>query len=476
MPVHYLNAGDMFVEATPVFSISNDGELLTSWKQNGIHLKNMYLLFDSQDRPINAANEYLIHCKAVDRHQDLSCIAKGLTLFFTFLEREQLCWSDMPRASHMRPLYRFRDYLQTLHDEIDPQSGKRRLASSTAKSYRGAAVGMYIFWMGYGDVFLRPPCQFSEVNISDKRILGHINRYIKVQTTDLKITARDKVKQFRTPNHLRPLLKEQRPELQSLLGVLNEGRSYTRKKDKYIAKTISPEIRIAVYLSLYTGMRRIEVLTFSSTLIQQPSLDEKTITVMIGPGNHCHTKRGESGEIKIPVWLMRQLYAYKQSARYRKRLSKYLQLTPDSLASKYPPLLLNNQGYPYNENSLNARWGEICNAIRIDYNLPTFSHKFHNLRSTYATYLTIALLQLTHPSDHPRNPNEPVLTRDQVEAEVQARLRHSSPQTTALYVKFWEDNYLERQSDRIHQEGLDRIYGDDNTIGVWGSLHTDHEG
>ncbi|MCL7703982.1 hypothetical protein M8368_11270, partial [Enterobacter kobei] len=150
MPVRYVKVGDMFVEATSAFNISEDGELLTSWHQDGIHLKNMYLLFDSHDRPINAANEYLIHCKAVNQLQDLSCIAKGLTLFFSFLEREQLCWSDMPRASHMRPLYRFRNYLQALHDEIDPLRGKRQLASSTVKSYRGAVVGMYAYWMGYG--------------------------------------------------------------------------------------------------------------------------------------------------------------------------------------------------------------------------------------------------------------------------------------------------------------------------------------
>lgn len=476
MPVRYVKVGDMFVEATSAFNISEDGELLTSWHQDGIHLKNMYLLFDSHDRPINAANEYLIHCKAVNQLQDLSCIAKGLTLFFSFLEREQLCWSDMPRASHMRPLYRFRNYLQALHDEIDPLRGKRQLASSTVKSYRGAVVGMYAYWMGYGDVFLRPPCQFSEVNIADERIMGHINRYIKVRTTDLKITAHDNVKHSKLPNHLRPLLKEQRPELQALLAVIHKGRGYVKINNEYIAKNISPETKIAIYLALYTGMRRMEVLTFSSALIQSTSADEKTITLMIGPGNHCHTKRGESGEIKIPVWLMRQLYAYKQSARYRKRLSKYLQLTTNSLARQYPPLLLNNRGQPYNENSLNARWGEICNAIRIDQKMPTFSHKFHNLRSTYATYLTIALLRLTFPDSHPRNPDEPVMTRDQVESEVQARLRHSSPQTTSLYVKFWEDNYLARQSDRIHQEGLDRIYGDDNTIGIWGNLHDPHGG
>lgn len=55
MSVRYLNAGDMFIEATLALSLSKDGENLTSRNKDGIHLKNMYLLFDSQDRPINAA-------------------------------------------------------------------------------------------------------------------------------------------------------------------------------------------------------------------------------------------------------------------------------------------------------------------------------------------------------------------------------------------------------------------------------------
>ncbi len=154
----------------------------------------------------------------------------------------------------------------------------------------------------------------------------------------------------------------------------------------------------------------------------------------------------------------------------RLRLARFIAQKHDPFLCRYPPLLLSNQGNPYNENSLNARWGEIRNAIHIDHGISDFSHKFHNLRSTYATYLTIALLQLTYSSNHAELPNEPVLTRDQVEAEVQARLRHSSPQTTALYVKFWEDHVLGRQSDRVYQEGLDKIYGDDFSIGVWGDL------
>ncbi|MFM5074285.1 hypothetical protein [Aeromonas hydrophila] len=470
MPVRYIEVGDMAIDATPNFNVNEDGEIYIDWVQNGTLIKDMILLFDSQDRPINAANEYLIHCKSVNKTQDVRSIAKGLMHFFSFLEMSGLRWDLMPRPKNQRPLYRFRDYLQALHDEIEPNSGRRRLASSTAKSYRGAAVGMYVYWLGYGKLFQRDPCRFYEARIPDERMLGHINRYIKVQMTDLKITAHDKVKGMQLPNHLRPLLKEQRPELQSLRAVLLASRGYAQVQGTYVIKTISIEMRIAVLLALYTGMRRLEVLTFSSERVRKPHQGETSIVVMIGPSNCCKTKGGESGEIKIPAWLMEQLTIYKQSKRYQQRLARFIAQTHDPFLCRYPPLLLNNQGNPYNENSLNARWGEIRNAIHIDHGISDFSHKFHNLRSTYATYLTIALLQLTYSSNHAERPNEPVLTRDQVEAEVQARLRHSSPQTTALYVKFWEDHVLGRQSDRVYQEGLDKIYGDDFSIGVWGDL------
>lgn len=102
---------------------------------------------------------------------------------------------------------------------------------------------------------------------------------------------------------------------------------------------------------------------------------------MIGPSNCCKTKGGESGEIKIPAWLMEQLTIYKQSKRYQQRLARFIAQKHDPFLCRYPPLLLSNQGNPYNENSLNARWGEIRNAIHIDHGISDFSHKFHNLRS-----------------------------------------------------------------------------------------------
>lgn len=470
MPVRYVEVGDMTIDATPTFLINEDGENCLSWGKDGLIIKDMILLFDSQDQPINAANEYLIHCKTVNMNQDLRSLAKGLMHFFDFLERNGLAWDKMPRPRNQRPLYIFRNYLQALHDDVDPVSGKRKLASTTAKSYRGAAVGMYVYWLGYGKVFERDPCRFYEAKIRDERILGHINRYIKVQMTDLRLTARDMVKNSKQPNHMSPMLKEQRPELQALRTVLQTGRGYAQVNGEYVAKKISVETRIAVLLALYTGMRRQEVLTFSSKMVRMPHPGEKAIAVMIGPNICCHTKGGESGEIKVPAWLMQQLVNYKQSARYKQRLVKFIEKTQDPFVCRYPPLLLNNKGLQYSENSLNARWGEIRNAIRIDHDMPEFTHKFHNLRSTYATYLTIALLQLKYSSDHSEHPNEPMMSRDQVEAEVQARLRHSSPQTTALYVKFWEDYHLGRQSDRIHQDGLDKIYSDDSSIGIWSDL------
>ncbi|HDS6858601.1 TPA: site-specific integrase, partial [Enterobacter asburiae] len=65
---------------------------------------------------------------------------------------------------------------------------------------------------------------------------------------------------------------------------------------------------------------------------------------------------------------------------YIKRRNRYQELYPENKDN--PPLLLNQNGKPYASKTLDARWGEIRNAVRKE--LPSFSHKFHNLRSTYA--------------------------------------------------------------------------------------------
>lgn len=59
----------------------------------------------------------------------------------------------MPRTAACLLSESIRDYPHAQHDGIDPLSGKWRLVSSTAKSYRVAIVGMHVYWMGYGDVF-----------------------------------------------------------------------------------------------------------------------------------------------------------------------------------------------------------------------------------------------------------------------------------------------------------------------------------
>jgi integrase len=469
MAVRYIDVGDIQIDSSYRFNIDENGELHKERQNDGVTVPKMYLLFDSYHRPINTANEYLIHCKAVDKNVDIKSTAKGLMHFFDFLESNNLQWDKMPRPRHKRPLYLFRDYLQALHDSIDPATGKRGLASTTAKSYRGAAVGMYSYWLSIGNIFERDPCRFYEASIKDERMLGHITKSISVQMTDLKIKARDKSKGSKIPNHLRPLLKNSTPELQSLISVLSRGVGYVEVKGVISKKAISIETTLAVLIGLYTGLRRMEILTLTSELIDTPKSASGATTIYIGPSINCHTKGGESGEIKIPHWLMRILLKYKRSSRYKKRLKKFNESSASSFAKKYPPLLLNNQGEQYSENTINARWGEIRKAIQVDCGLTAFSHKFHNLRPTYATYLTVALLQLRHPKGH-KNAGEPVLTRDQVEAEVQARLRHSDPSTTALYVKFWEDAELGRNSDKLYQEGLDQIYGDDQSLMVWDSL------
>ncbi|ADN75790.1 hypothetical protein Fbal_1586 [Ferrimonas balearica DSM 9799] len=469
MPVRYVKLDGFRVNATPHFKVSKYGEPRIEWADDGQVLDGLIQLFDSNDRPINCANRYLIYCMTVDRAKDLGTKAKALMHFFTFLEDHGLQWDHMPRPRNLRPLYRFRDYLQALHDQVlDPETNKRSLASSTAKAYIGAVTAMYVYWLGHGKVFFRDPCRFRVIKVKDERMLGHINGSIKVLSNDLKIDAKDKKERHLMPSKLRPLKQtEAEPDLDVLFQALEQGRGYAKENGVYKQTAISMETRLGVMLSLYTGMRIGEVLSFSSELVRFPKPGELAIEISIGPGVCCDTKNGTTGVIKIPAWLMRQLAIYKHSQRYRTRLAEFnSKNTDDKHKLRYPPLLLNRDGVKYEGGSFNARWGEIRRAIHLDFGLTSFKHKFHNLRATYAVNLLTALLAATHPMDHPKFPGEPMFTRDQALAEVQARLRHSSLDTTSLYLKHWDDENLGRKADRIHEQELDAIYGASEFIGV----------
>ncbi|MGE6416211.1 tyrosine-type recombinase/integrase [Alteromonas macleodii] len=445
--------------AKPDFRIDDSGELIADWDDTSVnaqHLNDVHALFNNRLQPVNAANEYLIHCKAVNKEKDTETKAKGLLHFFDFLERSGLDWSVMPRAQYQRPTYRFRDYLQKLHDTIDPSTNKRMLSGNTIKAYRSAVVGFYSYWLSRGFEFNRPPFEYHTVRVDNSGMLGHISKVFHVRTTDLKLNVHDSRSTNLSPSRLHPLSRE---ELDALNDVLTNRKVIRTTNGEETLVKLSIETKLSVLMAMMVGLRRSEILTFPSHLIVMPKPEQKKIDVTIGPVVNCDTKNGKTRTVEIPSNLMLLLYKYKNSANYKRRQSTFLKKHSSStLQYANPPIILNSNGDYYSPNSLNARWGEI--RATIQKKLPSFFHKFHNLRSTYATYLAKALLSLVDPDT-----KKPLLSRDEVEARVQERLGHSNPDTTRFYIKFL-DSQNGSVAHMYHELALERIFEDDPSVKV----------
>lgn len=220
-------------------------------------------------------------------------------------------------------------------------------------------------------------------------------------------------------------------------GVSNRGNNI-----KSVA--LSQEFQIAIELSRYCGLRRSEIISLRLKAIFKPSSEQLRKKYLINvdglnldPRAGVATKNGTVRIAEIPSDLMQQLYHYTNSVRYIQRRKLYEESNPEDKHS--PPLLLNQLGKPYSPKSIDARWGELRNAIRTE--LPNFGHKFHNLRSTYAVE---RLKELFNTG----------LKEGKALDYLQSVMGHKSRNTLLGYLKFSEDVVT---ANEIHEMATDII-------------------
>ena len=120
---------------------------------------------------------------------------------------------------------------------------------------------------------------------------------------------------------------------------------------------------------------------------------------------------------------MHQLHQYINSKRYIKRRKLFEVNNPDELTN--PPLFISQNGHHYASRTFNARWCEVRNTAKLQY--PSFNHKFHNLRSTYAVTRLKELL------------NQGVKEGDALDY-IQSVMGHKSRSTLLHYLKFLSPN------------------------------------
>jgi len=168
---------------------------------------------------------------------------------------------------------------------------------------------------------------------------------------------------------------------------------------------------LQVLISIDTGMRIQEVATLSlnalDTATQLDESEHRYEMVLSPQSTGVQTKYLKQRRVEISSELLASLNEYRTSERRIKRVNKLktkldsllenaLHLKQDAierleLSERHEPLFVSEQGNPVTAKSIEARWTELRTSIKKTH--PEFTSRFHDLRSTYATYRLNDLLE-----------------------------------------------------------------------------------
>lgn len=349
----------------------------------------------TQDGTFNhEANSYLFYQKAINQAKDLSSCAKALYAYYQFLEDNGLTWDHFPPVKRLKPTYQFRSHLLK-------QVKLEELAKSTASVRMNHVVNYYKWLMHDGYLRIKnekeAPFKIEFVSVKNTGMLAHLSPTYNVQTSDLRI----KVARDANSKNVRPLS----PLSRESLAILTQHLPQTAE-----------ELRLQVLLSIDTGLRINEVATLTLDALNTATPlaeSQHRYELLLSPqATGVQTKYSKSRQIEISAQLLAVLNEYRASERRLKRLTKlyekielltapqasFHQAAIDTLqwCKKHEPLFVSNQGNPVTAKSIEARWTEFRTQLKQVH--PSFTHRFHDLRSTYGTYRLNDLLEANLPA------------------------------------------------------------------------------
>lgn len=433
---------DFFVDQKINREIDTDtGELSVNFVGEGQHLGKLPLLFMEDGSSIRVANNWLIHLKANLRKKEVNTQAQALLHYFTFLHDIGMSWDEMAISLRLRPTYAFRKHLRDMFK-------RGELARSTANSYMGSVINFYKFYLARDHFFAYPPFKYEVVRLHGNSSHEYMrNHFIHVDTTDLRLKLPSDTRHFGLSRKLIPLSSNEWQVVESVYKTRGIGVSTSTGEGNEVS--LSEECKLAIDLSRYSGLRRSEIISLRAREIYKPDteqLQRKYLVnnegLLLDPRQGVETKNGTIRMAEIHSEFMQTLYDYINSSRYIKRRKRYQELYPEHKDN--PPLLLNQNGKPYAAKTLDARWCEIRNAVRKD--LPNFSHKFHNLRSTYAVERLKELLNVG-------------LKEGEALDYLQSVMGHKSRSTLLGYLKFCEEETM--TANEVHEKALNIILKSD---------------
>ena len=401
-----------FSYRTPKPYVDSNGEVKVAYlEEEPVSIDKLALLVrevNDQYELVIPANNYLLYLVIERFHKCVSSQSRALLRYFSFLEDIGVEWDDMPSRQSKRPTYLFKRHLESQYKN----GHEDKLAVSTSKSYMRSVVNFYKFYISRGYQFKNPPFNYETITHYINAGYSSMGSKAKViiQTTDLRLGISQQRKD--TPQQLVALSDDEWKEVDR---VIRKERMVVRYKDGIANKYPLPiEFTLIFLLMRYCGLRRVEVLSMKLSLIRKPTQEELQkgyLRLTIGGKDGVETKNSKERIIEFTSLLMKNLYEYTISERYlnRKKLSNAGNIS----------LFINNKGDTFNNDTLNSRWSEVRNAIRLDY--PSFNHKAHNLRPTYGVS---RLKQLVNSG----------MQQADALSYIQNRMGHSSLATTLHYL------------------------------------------
>jgi integrase len=357
---------------------------------------------------VEPVTTYLIH-RHLTGKENSSFEAKGLRLYFDFLEVINKSWLDGSDETFNRPISLFSKYLKSSFE-------KGEIAGTVAIGYFNIISRFYQFHLEKGQVFNGTPISFKtkKIEVNTNSLTNHIAKYsVEINTVDCAPNIPSTAKS----SELKPLSKE---HLKLLFKTLKEKST--------------PEFFLICFIAQTTGLRIGEIADLKLEHISKYD-DEPIFNLYVGPQVGHHTKGNQNGVIKVNKTVMNIIKEHTLTSAYLKRLGRF--------KGDKPYLILNRKGQQYTQEVLSVMFNQFMHQhIKpID---PSFSYKFHDLRATFGVSIMKACL-------------DSKMSRSEALAYTQNQMRHKSLETTLHYLEYWTHSAVNEQKSKMQEDLLSSV-------------------
>ncbi|EGQ9178442.1 site-specific integrase [Vibrio alginolyticus] len=235
--------------------------------------------------------------------------------------KEQMTYRSLTGNTEQGAPSLYGDHLFDNLQEVDPETGiviKHGYAPSTAMLYVRVVAKFYSWLISSNFLTVNKdyiPYKNELINFTknydyiNENMLSHLDNgnIVTVETSDL-------IQRFANS----PLTNSVEPH-KKLKPMTPDDRHMFAY---YLEHEANSALNLMSKLSLETGLRAKELVTFPEALISDEHLDLDIIKVRIGSHNGCKTKFGKPRTIEIPSWLMKELFEYKLSDKRMEALEK----------------------------------------------------------------------------------------------------------------------------------------------------------